>query len=421
MPSWIDAFVEFTDNLHAPLPFRKWAAISAIAAVLEQKVWLSTSSALYPNLYILLCGHPGTGKTRTIRAAKAFLDEVPEFHFAPNSFTWASLVDAMIRAKRTIIRMPDEPIEYNNLTIMADEIGTFLHKYEREMSDGISAFYDPVPYGHERRGNEVRIKIKSPQLNMLCGLTPSTMMDVIPEAAWGQGLMSRMIMVFSDEHIIGDDFAHVTRAISNELVHDLKAMNTLVGEFKVTEEYQKLVYAWRQNGEAIDGVPIPSHPKLLHYNSRRRVSLYKLSMVASIDKSDVLLLDRAAFNTAMGWLVEAERHMPEIFQAGAQGADGKVMEEILHFIMCTDTGKGVGEHLVTRFASERLPIHSVMRVIEVLEKSGQIHIAGVNGRTGMRQFKVGPPAAQLELETPSSPRTPRSAIDAPISSKTSLP
>lgn len=349
-------------------------------------MWLSTSSALYPNLYLLLCGHPGTGKTRTIRAAKALLDQVPEFNFAPNSFTWASLVDAMIRAKRHIVRLPDDALEYNTLTILADEIGTFLHKYEREMSDGISAFYDPVPYGHERRGNEVRIKIKSPQLNMLCGLTPSTMLDVIPEAAWGQGLMSRIIMIFSDEHIIGDDFAHVTRTLPQELIDDLKLINTLVGEFKVTEEYQKLVYAWRQNGEAIDGVPIPSHPKLLHYNSRRRVSLYKLSMVASIDRSDVLLLDRACFNTAMGWLVEAESHMPEIFQAGAQGADGKVMEEIIHFVQTMDSGKGVAERLITRFASQRLPIHSVMRVIEVLEKSGQLSVKAVNTRTGTRTF-----------------------------------
>ncbi len=368
--------------------FRKWAAISAIGAVLEQKVWLSTSSPIYPNLYILLTGHPGTGKTRTIRVAKAYLDEIPEFKFAPQSFTWASLVDCMVRSKRTLICLPDPPIEYNTLTIVADEIGTFLHKYEREMSDGLSAFYDPMPYGHERRGQEIRIKIKSPQINMLCGLTPSTMMDVIPEAAWGQGLMSRCIMIFSDQHIIGDDFEHITRELSPELLHDLKSINGIMGEFKVTDDYRKLVYAWREAGECITGYPIPSHPKLLHYNSRRRVNLYKLSMIASVERSDVLVLDRDCFNRAMGWLVEAEEMMPEIFKAGAVGTDGKVMEEILHYIATLDGGKGVSEHLITRFASKHLPIHTAIRVIEVLEKSGQITAAFLNKRTGMRSFII---------------------------------
>lgn len=313
---------------------------------------------------------------------------MPEFHFAPHAFSWASLVDAMVRAKRTLIRLPDEPLEYNTLAIIADEIGTFLHKYDHEMSDGMSAFYDPDPYRQERRGNEIRIKIKSPQLNLFCGLTPSKMVDTIPESAWGQGLMSRMIMVFSDERIIGDDFENVSYEKPLDLITDLKHINTISGEFKVTEDYRNLVYTWRQNGEAIPDVPIPSHPKLLHYNARRRVNLYKLSMVASLDRSDVLLLDRAAFNTAMGWLVEAERVMADIFRAGAAGADGKVMEEIVHFIQTMDQGKGVSEHLINRFACERLPIHTVGRVIEVLEKSGQIRAISMNSRTGMRMFAI---------------------------------
>ncbi len=349
-------------------------------------MWLTTSSPIYPNLFTLICGHPGTGKTRTIRVVKALLREIPEFHNAPNSFTWASLVDAMNKAKRTIICMPDPPMEYNCLSIVADEIGTFLHKYEREMSDGIAAFYDPEPYGHERRGNEVRIKIKSPQLNLICGLTPSTMMDVIPESAWGQGLMSRMVMIFSDERIIGDDFEVRTYELPADLVADLKLINTLIGEFTVTEDYRTSVFTWRQNGETVPGHPIPSHPKLLHYNSRRRVNLYKLSMIASIERSDVLILDRAAFNTAMGWLLEAESVMPGIFQAGAAGADGKVMEEIVHFIATMNSGKGVSEHLINRFASKRLPIHTVGRVIDLLVASGQIEMTGMNSRTQMRQF-----------------------------------
>lgn len=388
--SWIGAFVEYTENLFCPERFRRWAAISTLAAVLEQKVSLVTSSPIYPNLYVLLTGDPGSGKTRTIRVAQAFLNELPEPHLAPNSFTFASLVDCLAKAKRVIIRPPEEPIEYNSLTILADEIGTFLHKYEREMSDGLSAFYDPTPYGHERRGQEIRIKITSPQVNLLCGLTPSTMLDVIPESAWGQGLMSRMMMIFADERIIGDDFAQVTRTLPSDMVSDLNLINTLLGEFKVTQEYQDLVLSWRQTGESIDGAPIPSHPKLLHYNSRRRVTLYKLSMIASIDRSDVLLLDRTAFNTAMSWLADAEAAMGDIFKAGTN-ADGKVLDEIIYFIRAKDSGKGVSEHAIRKLAHKHLPAHSAGRIIEILENSGQIEAAFMDRKSGIRYFKVALP------------------------------
>ena len=118
--SWIESFVAATGSLESPEIFRKWAAITSIAGALEQKVWLETSSVLYPNLYVFLVAHPGVGKTRTVRAVKRYFSELPEPHIAPTSVTAASLVDSLVKAKRTLIRLPGEPLEYNSLLIAAD-------------------------------------------------------------------------------------------------------------------------------------------------------------------------------------------------------------------------------------------------------------------------------------------------------------
>lgn len=389
LASWVDAFISHTDNLDAPGLFRKWSAISTIAQVMEQKLWLTTSSPVYANMYVFLVGHPGTGKTRTIRASRAYTEEIADFHRAPVSFTFPSLVDALVRAKRTIVRPPAEPMEYNTITISADELGTFMHKFDKEMADGLSALYDPDPYGHERRGNEIRIKLKSPQVNILCGSTPSNLVETLPEGAWGQGLTSRVIMVFSDERIVGDDFEKVTRKLNADLVHDLKIINSLSGEFTVSQDYRSAVNNWRKLGEP----PLPGHPKLIHYNSRRKVHLYKLSMVACVERGNTLILSKDDFNRAMGWLLEAEQAMTEIFQAGAQGADGKAMDEIMHLIRMADiSGKGVPETKIVNFARERVPAHTVMRLIEVMERSGMIYAmepkTAMEAASGVRRFRV---------------------------------
>lgn len=369
LTSWIDAFVDHTDNLFAPEVFRKWSAVSVIASVLEQKVWLTTSSRLYPNMYIFLLGHPGTGKSRTIQKAREFLHEVPEFYFAPNSLTFAACLDALVRCKRVLIRHPPPALEYNTMLIAADELGTLMHKWDKEMADGLSAFYDPYPYGQDRRGGDIKIKIKSPQINMLCGSTPSNLVETLPEGAWGQGFTSRVVMVFSDERLIGDDFAMVTKSLPPDMLTDLRSINALNGEFKVTTEFREAVNAWRANGEQ----PSPSHPKLLHYNTRRRVNLYKLSMIAAIDKGDVLLLTKADFERALAWLHEVEVYMEDIFKAaGGAGSDSQAMDEIAHFVMINDKGQGVTANRVIDFARERVPAHSVLRVIEVMCKSDMI-------------------------------------------------
>src|SRR6266404_3982814 len=169
-------------------------------------------------------------------------------HIAPTSLTASSLVDALVKAKRTLIRIPEGPLEYNSLLIPADELTAFMHKYDDEMIGVLSAFYDNDIYGQHRRGNEIRISIKSPQVNILSGTTPSNLIKFLPENAWEQGFTSRIILVFSDERTIGDDFAGYDSSLNGDLIHDLKAINSLMGEFKVTEDYRTAVNHWRSLG-----------------------------------------------------------------------------------------------------------------------------------------------------------------------------
>ncbi len=199
LESWIDSFVEHTDNLESPTLFRKWAAIFTIASTMEMKTWLQTSSPLYPNLYVFIVGHPGVGKNRIIRVAKRYMAETPEFHFAPTSLTGAALVDTLAASKRFIARLPDPPLEYYNTTITAEELTAFMHKYDDEMVGLLSAFYDPDPYAQSRRGRDIKIKIDRPQVNLISGTTPSNLVMLMPESAWDQGFTSRVILVHSDE------------------------------------------------------------------------------------------------------------------------------------------------------------------------------------------------------------------------------
>ena len=352
-------------------------------------MWVRTSSNLFANLYILLVGHPGVGKTRIIRVTRKLATGLAEFHVAPISLTFAALVDCLDGARRNwVLPGRAEPYQFNSLYICAGEFGAFMHKYDNEMVDGLAAFYDPDPYAQVRRTMERKPTIESPQINMLAGVTPQNLLHFMPDRAWGQGFTSRIIMVFSDERIVGDDFAIHTEPKLDELEHDLQVINNLYGQFHVTKEYVDCVNNWRELGE----VPLPDHPKLTHYVTRRRVHLYKLSMVSSVDRGNTLALTREDFNRAMGWLLEAEACMPEVFQAGTTNIDGQAMDEIHHFVMATDRGDGVSEQRIIHFARERVPFHSILRIIEIMEKAGQLTCKGIERRTGIKYYCVPPPS-----------------------------
>jgi hypothetical protein len=369
--SWIDRFVEYTDNLESPLLFRKWTAISVLASALEQRVWLTTSDKLFPNLYTVLVGYPGVGKTRTIMKGRAFLAELDGFCIAPTDMTKSSLVDALLAARRIIVKHPPPADEFHSMTLMFDEWGVLLSSFEGDVIPTLTTFYDvTVPYEQHRRGKEIRIKIPRPQLSVLAGSTPSNLIKFIPDFAWDQGFTSRLILVYSAERGRGDDFASQTRELPPEMMHDLKAIFALWGECKIDPSFRQVVNEWR----AQDENPRPTHPKLLHYNARRRAHLYKLSIVAAVDRGDLLMLNSDHFYTALDWLTEIEKAMPEIFVAGQISVDSRAMDEIEEFIL--RQGKPVTEHRILRFASNLLPVHSIVKVLYIMQASKRLKRVG---------------------------------------------
>ena len=312
--------------------------------------------------------------------------EVPEFHLGPNSVTMASLVDCLVEAKRQLIRLPDPMIEYNSLTIVADELSAFMPMYDPPLIGGLTTFYDCVPYAEQRRHHRQgeKLEIESPQLNILCGSTPSALLKMLPDIAWEQGLMSRVIMVYSDQRPIIDIFANQNGTMPQEMVDDLKSISSLFGEFTWSDRFARSVHNWRTGGQ----VPTPKHPKLVHYNSRRLGHALKLSMVSAIDRGNILRIEDIDFDRAIEWLVEAEALMPDIFRAGQLSPDSQAMDEVLAFINGHDL---VGETQIVNFARRLLPAHSVMKVIDVMERSGVIKAVKNDPKTGMRLFRAQHP------------------------------
>lgn len=369
--SWVESFVELTANLGTAEIFRKWTAITTIAAALEQRVWLTTSGRLYPNLYTILVGHPGVGKTRTIMSGRRFLAELDGFNIAPTSMKMASLVDALYAAKRTTqpdLRLKTQPEEYHSMVVIADDWSGFMHVYDEELVGGLTIFYDCHPYVHHRRGKEIRIAIERPQLTVLAGATPTGLIRFMPEKVWDEGFASRTIFVYSDEKYIVDDFAipPPDDKLFEDLLYDMQVIFRLHGQFKVTPEYIALVNEWKANGEK----PKPTHPKLRSYCGRRYVDLYKLGMVCAVDRGNDLQLDSNVFRDSLYLLNEVEANMNALFEAGTTTVDFRVMDEIEETIRAY--GKPMPETRLFHEACKRVPAANVNRVLELMKLSGRI-------------------------------------------------
>lgn len=397
LPSWIDGFKAFTAGYPSPEILRTWSAIGAIACALERRVWVqSMGIPIYPNLYVLLVAPPGIGKTVSIVQVSHLLRACPNIYVSPTSVTSASLIDALAEAKRSILRPNETPsyIEYHSLATISEELGVLLPAYDNDFMNILTALYDCIPsFEQRRRSRDLHLKIPNVQLNLLAATTPSYMNALMPEGAWDQGFASRVIMIFSAERTIRPLFSALTpfdTSIFADLVHDLKLISGtpqkegMFGKYEWEPEAAAAMEQWHNAG----GPPVPDHTRLVHYVTRRTAHMLKLCMVAAASESNELVIRLRHFQQALDWLIEAEYFMPDIFKSMVVGGDSAAMEEAFRFVYTTyaKEKRPVLEHRIVQFLSQRVPGHSILRLLEVMQRANMIEIAPGGGTAGRMAY-----------------------------------
>jgi len=383
LEDWIEAWMQYTAPLPSPEIWRRWGGISVIAAALERKVHIRTGiGPLYPNMYTILVGPPGTGKTVIASKSRFFWQQLIDiknanegFHLSASSTTHASVIDDLREANRRIIRMSDTPptVDFNALTIASNELGVLIPEYEGAMMNKLTDLWDGFPYSERRRTKDLNFIIEAPVLNILAACTPAYLTDILPPSAWDQGFLSRTMIIFSTENMRKEVFGEIFTDTKAEfdLIQDLKHIfnhENVFGAMTMTPEAKAALEAWHKAG----GPPIPEHPRLMHYIPRRTTHLLKLCMIASISESDSRIITLAHLNRARDWLLEMEIYLGDIFRAMVIGGDMQAMQETWFYFAgeYAKTLKPIGEGRIVEFLSARVPAHSVVRILEVMERSG---------------------------------------------------
>ena len=263
--------------------------------------------------------------------------------------------------------------------------------------NNLTDIYDGFMVDQKRRGKDIRIKIAAPQINLLGACTPSYLNEVMPAGAWDQGFISRTLLVYSGNRVSKDPFADeaasaLSRRLYDDLLHDLKTIALEYGQMSFTTPAAAAIKAWIKGGCQ----PEPSHQKLQFYNSRRVAHLLKLCMISSVSRSGDKIIGLEHYSEALNWLMEAETYMPDIFKSMMTGGDSAAMEEAWNYVwtLFSKENKPIAEHRIVHFLRERVPAHSVMRVLEIMVKSRMLEIT--LSEKGFQGYKPTSREARLE-------------------------
>lgn len=377
---WIEEFLAATEGTGRPKLFRQWSAIATISAVLQRRVWVTTmGKAFFPNLYIIVVGPAGVGKSFALDYVMDFLAELPTLHVSATSVNFATLIDELADARVDVIDPTGHAHTFHSLFICQSELGVLMPTYDTTIMNKLQQLWDSrtskTGYSERRRTHRdgEKTEIHNPLLGMIAATTPSYLNSTLPPQAWDQGFISRCLFVFSGEASKKSIFEN-TGVMSpdefNSLNSRLKKINELWGEFTFTPAFRDSVDAWQQAEEP----PRPDHPKLIHYLTRRISNVVKLSMISSVVRSRSLRLEEQDFLRARAWLIESEETIPDIFRSmSTVGGDSAILQETWHFVYTVFIKSGkrpIPQASLYLFLSEKAPSYRHEQIVKALKLSG---------------------------------------------------
>lgn len=373
LPCWIDGWLEYTEGLQLPRIIRLWAGLAAFAGLLERRVYhVTVRGPVYPNLFVLLVTPPGIGKSLVIDPIERMWQGTKKLFVAPHNMTKASFMDDLQAAHR-IEQYGAEILDYHSLNIAASEFGVLCPAHDMEYLSVLTRIYDCGDVHREsRRGMKgEQIEIARPHINLVAGTQPDYLAQFLPEAAWGQGFMSRVLMIYSDEVMTFDMWGERPKVDPLRIALTEGATRALGahGYLPMSEDGKDAIRAWLAAGS----VPAPTHLKLKNYSVRRPLYVLKLSIISALARGHAQIELRDV-ERAFAWLFEAEKAMPDVFKALKGNSDHAVLQELKLFVAdeYMRTGKSVHEQRIVNFLYDRTPSGNIPRLIEIATKGGLI-------------------------------------------------
>lgn len=390
----IETFVHTTSTLDSPEIFRRWGAVYAASAAMSRRCWTIIRGAdpIYPNLYVLLVGPPGTGKTDVVMRVKPLLRGTPGVNVGPDKLTQRRLLNRMAltphegQTLNDMLSAARKEGRECSLAAIISEVGSFIPSGDLDFMSVLSDLYDcPEEYDYETQhvGEDHLINVC---LSFLIGAQPAWFAEGLPSDAFERGFPARLILVF---HGITSEAPLFTGVDSrwSDVPQRLKAISHMRGYMPFSEPAREAFQAWRRTRYA----PVPNDPLLMSYSRRRRVHVAKISMaIAAGRHPHRMSVDRLDFEAAKGLLIETEKGMPAAL-AAAGGNIYKLREEAVCVFVkrrYLDTHAPVAEWEIRRRLAQVAPPHLQDVILDnlILQQALQV---GPKGKAPHRMFMPG--------------------------------
>lgn len=368
-------FIHFTRGTEVPTFFYRWSCIAGLGAWLGRDVYIQFGSQkIYPNMFVLLMGEPGTKKSTAIKRMKKLLKEAGYENFAAEKTSKEKFLldlgneeDEEGDADTFLNSGLFGNDEVREVFIAADEFNDFFGNNILDFVSMLGVLWDFDGIYENKIKNGQSVRIPYPTVSILGGTTATTFAHTFPQEVIGQGFFSRTVAVHAKP--TGRKITWPPEDDEEEkaklLEQLLKIKTCHTGRLNFTPEAIALVDKIYQKWENIDDVRFAS------YANRRLTHLLKMILVHTLARLGTIVEERDVVyaNTV---LHHTEQYMSQAYGEFGQSKNSILAHKIMQ-ILETTPGEALDIHeLWAKVQSDFNKMDDFAQLIQGMSQAGKV-------------------------------------------------
>jgi hypothetical protein len=323
--SFLRNYLDYATNNEAPEMFHVWSAYACLSAAVGRRVWLPFGDhAIFPNIYVMLVGNAGNGKSYALQKAKRLLAELENVPISRSIETpeglWRfmggdpSANPPVPSPVAYVTRWPDGQLrEVHPMTIIANEFVNFISLNQQAWTNALNDIYDEDRYEYRTKNKGEDILI-GPYIVLLGALTTDISIDLQKAKIIASGFARRTIFQYG-ERKWNDPHPFPAYSQANEesrkaAIAHAKSLSKLNGAFRLTDAAVQWWIKWYTAHSAL----VPKQTmQVQSWFTSKPVQLQKIAMLTALSEQHDLVLDVPYFECALAYLEIMEKNLYKIF------------------------------------------------------------------------------------------------------------
>lgn len=373
--NWLQLLLEQTKRAESPRSFMVWAGLTAISAVVNNKVWIDKGGLynLYPNIYVMLIGPSGLRKSFPPMVMRKLVGMVGNTRVIAGRSSVQQIISKLGKAHTAPGKgLIKDAIAYIN----AGELATSLVRDQ----DALTLLTD-LHDGNYNKEWAYNLKSGTDELKNICitmvgAINPELFGGFISQKEIGGGFIARNFLIYETRRSQKD--ALLRKKIDDQIDYELLSkhlfeLTKLNGEFVIEEEAILAYEDWYSKFEPEDMDDRTGSANRIHDQ------ILKVAMLLSLcERADNLIITKIEMEKAFNLCTQSTASVNRVLAGTGIHVDAPKIKLIIDRLLAApDFSLSRKEILAKNYGS--IDRFDLDRIVGTLEEAGGLKVDGYGG------------------------------------------